>query len=55
MIEVIVLSSDDKKSCPFYRFTEWDSASSFIKFNVENGYSCEVNGVEDGTIDRKEN
>lgn len=45
MYEVIVLSSDIKKYCPFYRFYSWDEASRFIEINAAQGWSCEVNYV----------
>ena len=48
MIEIIILSSDDKSQCPMYKFDNWEMASSFIEFNIKNGYSCEVNGAKDG-------
>lgn len=45
MYEVIVLSSENKKECPFYRFHSWDEASRFIELNTSHGWSCEVNYV----------
>ena len=45
MYEVIVLSSENKADCPYYRFLGWDEASRFIEFNSTHGWSCEVNYV----------
>lgn len=44
--EVVVLSSEQESECPFYRFNMWEMASSFIEFQLSNGYSCLVNKVE---------
>lgn len=45
MYEVIVLSSDNKRDCPFYRFYSWDETSRFIEMNTSQGWSCEVNYI----------
>ena len=45
MYNVTILCSENKENCPVYNFENWEMAGSFIQFNIEHGYSCEVNGV----------
>lgn len=46
MYEVIVLSSDNDRDCPFYKFDNWTCACNFIELNLLQGWSCQVNYFE---------
>ena len=46
MFEIIVLTTENKTDCPIYKFNDWTFAGSFIQFQLQHGYSCEVSYAE---------
>lgn len=51
MYYVTVLATDKKTDCPIYKFEDWDMASSFILFQLQQNYRCEVSSLEEKAND----